>query len=134
MKNIHITRLQILTLIIGSLFLLILPIDSFGGSKHKRINGEELTAMMDSGKPLVIVDVREKHLYDRGHILGAIHIDYYDNSQERIVKELNKEDTIVFVCHGGPMGDELSKILMKNGFTDVYNLKGGMRRWKGAVE
>ena len=31
------------------------------------------------------------------------------------------------------MGDELSDILLKNGYKDVSNLKGGMRKWKGEV-
>jgi rhodanese-related sulfurtransferase len=31
------------------------------------------------------------------------------------------------------MGDELSEILLDNGFKDVYNLKGGMRKWKGKL-
>lgn len=31
------------------------------------------------------------------------------------------------------MGDELGTILAGRGYESVYNLKGGMKKWKGAV-
>jgi rhodanese-related sulfurtransferase len=100
---------------------------------YQRISGAELETMMGDNAGLVIVDVREPWLYSRGHIPGAINIPY-GNAHDRILKELKPEDTIVFVCHGGPMGDELGGILAKNGYTKVCNVKGGMRRWRGAIE
>ena len=98
----------------------------------KIIDGKELEAMMGDGKPIVLVDVRDPDEFAEGHIKGAINIPY-DASKPRILKELSPDDRIVFVCHGGPMGDELSGILLKNGYKDVSNLKGGMRKWKGEV-
>lgn len=95
-----------------------------------RIDAEELRKMMKDGGQLTIVDVREPELFAKGHIPGAINIPY-DGAHSRILKELSPKDRIVFVCHGGPMGDELGDILIKNGYTSVYNLKGGMRGWNG---
>jgi rhodanese-related sulfurtransferase len=102
-------------------------------SGHSRINGAQLESMMIDGLPVVIVDVREPWLYSEGHIPGAINIPYEDNSQQKVLQVLRPDDRIVFVCHGGPMGDELGTILVENGYIEVYNLTGGMRRWRGAV-
>ena len=96
------------------------------------INGREFEALMADGKALVIVDVREPELFAAGHIPGAINIPY-DDAKPRIVAELSPRDRIVFVCHGGPMGDELGTILAGRGYASVYNLKGGMKKWKGAL-
>lgn len=96
------------------------------------ITGEELSGMMKKGDKLVIVDVREPELYARGHIQGAINIPY-DYAKPRILKELSAKDTIVFVCHSGPMGVELGDILVQNGYQKVYNVKGGMLRWRWGV-
>lgn len=115
--------------------LLALVLFSFGyalAAGHTRINGEELQKMMKEGSHMVIVDVREPDLYSKAHIPGAINIPY-DDAKPRILKELKPSDRIVFVCHGGPMGDELSEILTKNGYAKVYNLIGGMRKWQGPV-
>ena len=83
-----------------------------------------LKKMMESGPAL------KPELFRDAHIPGAINIPY-DGAQKRILKELNPGERIVFVCHGGPMGDELAQILAKNGYKDVFNLKGGMRKWPG---
>ncbi len=101
-------------------------------SGHQVIDGKEYSQMMGSGAIFTVVDVREPWLFKKGHIEGAINIPY-DGAHDRVAKELSPDDTILFVCHGGPMGDELAGILLDNDFKKVYNLKGGMRDWRGQV-
>jgi len=96
------------------------------------VDGGQLEALMADGRPLVIVDVREPELFAAGRIRGAINIPY-DDARRRILKELSPQDRIVFVCHGGPMGDELGHLLAENGYPTIYNLKGGMKKWRGEV-
>lgn len=98
----------------------------------KSITAAELILMTSGKEPVVIVDVREPELYIMGHIKGAINIPY-DTAHKRILKELSPMDTIVFVCHGGPMGDELGAILARNGYPRVFNLRGGMNKWTGPL-
>ncbi len=102
------------------------------GAGLTTIDGLQLEALMADGRPLVIVDVRELELFAAGHIRGAINMPY-DDAGPRIVKELSARDRIVFVCHGGPMGDELGHVLAEQGYPEVYNLKGGMKTWRGEV-
>ncbi len=123
---------KILFLSILLLPLLIILNSDAQAAGHKRIDGTELQKMMADPIKEVIVDVREPWRYNKAHIPGAINIPF-DGAHERVAKELPKDSRIVFVCHGGPMGDELSEILLDNGFKDVYNLKGGMRKWKGEL-
>jgi rhodanese-related sulfurtransferase len=96
------------------------------------VDGKELEALMAGDHGLVIVDVREPELFSAGHIRGAVNIPY-DEAKPRIVKELSLHDRIVFVCHSGPMGNELGSFLAEEGYPTVYNLKGGMKKWKGEV-
>lgn len=85
-----------------------------------------------AARPLTIVDVREPELFAEGHIPGAINRPW-PGVKETAAAELPKDHAIVLVCHGGPMGDELADILVAAGFTDVRNLEGGMRKWRGPV-
>lgn len=101
-------------------------------SGHKVINGKEFVRMRGVGAIFTVVDVREPWLFKKGHIEGAINIPY-DGAHDRVAHELSPDDTILFVCHGGPMGDELADILLDKEFKKVYNLKGGMRAWRGPV-
>ncbi len=111
---------------------MMLVVPSVFAAELKTIDGKELETMMGDGKPIVIVDVREPHEFSEGHIKGAINIPY-DDAVPRIFEELSPKDRIVFVCHGGPMGDELGEMLVEKGYKKVYNLRGGMKRWKGKV-
>ncbi len=100
---------------------------------YRLIDQTELEAMMQDGRPLVIVDLREPELFRAGHIPGAINIPY-DDAYKRAPKELKKTDRIVFVCHSGPMGDRVAEFLAGIGYQELYNLKWGMKGWKGRLE
>jgi len=105
---------------------------SVAGAGLTTIDGVQLERLMADGNPLVIVDVREPELFAAGRVRGAINIPY-DDARLRIFRELRPQDRIAFVCHGGPMGDELGRLLAANGYREVYNLKGGMKKWRGEV-
>ena len=115
------------------LVIILCTVSAVAAGPHKVITGEELQALMKDGQPVKIVDVREPELFKSGHVPGAVNIPY-DTAHGRILKELSPKDRVVFICHGGPMGDELGGILTKNGYTKVYNVKGGMKHWKGPLE
>ena len=124
-------RRQIILATIAAVFMIILAGRAIAGDVRP-ITGTELEAMMSGKEPIVIVDVREPELYIMGHIRGAINMPY-ETAHKRILKELSPMDSIVFVCHGGPMGDELGAILAKKGYPRVFNLRGGMKKWTGPV-
>ncbi len=114
--------------------LLIISYNTAQARGYKSINGSTLSEMLTDPAEELIIDVREAELFERGHIPGAINIEY--NVAKRDGLDNLPEDrgtAIVFVCHGGPMGDKLSRKLVERGYTNVHNLTGGMRRWTGAL-
>jgi rhodanese-related sulfurtransferase len=127
MKNIAVQILMIFA------FTLIAASSAESGGGYTKVSGQELQDMLTDGGTITVVDVREPRLFTKGHVPGAINIPY-NGAHKRILTELNKEDRIVFVCHGGPMGDELAEILIENGYKYVYNLKSGMWGWHGELE
>lgn len=124
-------RRQTIFAALAVMFILITAVYATA-AEVRSITSSELVLMMSGKEPIVIVDVREPELYMIGHIKGAINIPY-DTAHKRILKELSPMDTIVFVCHGGPMGDELGAILAKNGYPRLFNLRGGMNKWTGPL-
>lgn len=90
----------------------------------------ELSAHRDT---LAIIDVREPALFLAGHIPGAVNIPFADLRADPTI-QLRPEQNLVFVCHGGPMGAELSESLANRHYPRVRNLAGGMARWSGPVE
>ncbi|NLM10631.1 MAG: CoA-disulfide reductase [Clostridiaceae bacterium] len=70
----------------------------------------------------ILVDVRTKSEYKRGHIEGAVNIPL-DDLRGRLT-ELDKEKTIVVYCRVGVRGYIADRILSQNGFK-VLNITGG---------
>jgi rhodanese-related sulfurtransferase len=90
----------------------------------------ELQQQLPAHDSLVIVDVREPAEFAARHIPGARLIPY-EGAPGRVLQELQRQDHVVFVCHEGPTGDELARLLVAHGYPFVANLKGGMAAWTG---
>lgn len=82
----------------------------------------------------VILDVRTADEWNRGIIPGAINIDIY-KGQGFIdeVEQLDKSKTYYVYCAAGARSGQACSIMQQLGFTDTYNLMGGISQWSGPV-
>lgn len=76
-----------------------------------------------------LIDVRlpDEYTGDLGHIPGAKLITL--NMIPDRLGELPKDEPILFICRSGARSARAAAFAIGNGFTHVYNLKGGMIRW-----
>ena len=82
------------------------------------------------GQGAVIIDVRERHEYESGHLSGAIHI-----GKGVIERDIEKFDfspstKLVLYCGGGFRSAIAAKSLKEMGYEDVISLWGG---WRGIL-
>lgn len=111
------------------LVLLIQDIAESAMRKYKAISAVNTVTLMNQDDCLVL-DVREPDEYAKGHIDGARLITL-NRLAERIHElEPHKDHPVVAVCQSGTRSPEACKILMKHGFSQVYNLAGGMMEWE----
>ena len=121
------------SLIIGLALLFSGAVPSSYSSTGFEISPAELQiALGTHSKALVIVDLREPELYQEGHIPGAINLPW-PVSTLTVTTTLDRNADIVLVCHGGPMGKELTQVMAGLGYRSVRNLIGGMHTWRGAM-
>ncbi|HLQ30130.1 MAG TPA: molybdopterin-synthase adenylyltransferase MoeB [Ktedonobacteraceae bacterium] len=80
---------------------------------------------------IVLVDVREKHEWNEGHIPGAIHVPrgYLELQIEEAVPDKSK--TVVLYCAGGVRSLMAGATLQQMGYKDVVSMAGGFGTWKG---
>ena len=102
-----------------------------GGNPLSRVGlltCQQLTTLIRSEEPPVIVDVRRFSEWDEGHIGGATHI-YLGRLPERLA-EIPEGKPVVLHCKTGTRSSFAASILLKAGRTRVYNLLGGIDSWK----
>ncbi len=75
-----------------------------------------------------IIDIRNKEIYNKGHLPGAINI-----PSERILlypdKYLKKQEKYYIYCQHGQTSYNICRILSNIGY-NVVNLKGGYNEYK----
>lgn len=79
-----------------------------------------------------VVDVREKVDYDYGHINGARNIPITMFKQR--FQGLRKDQPIYLCDANGISSYRAARMLRKNGYTDLYMLKGGYKKWTGKIK
>jgi len=97
-----------------------------------RITVEEAKQMIQDGAH--VIDVREPHEYQAGHVPGATLIPV--NSVFARREELPKDGKIVFVCAVGQRSALACEMAAAAGYQPdvLYNLEGGTDRWIKAGE
>lgn len=76
---------------------------------------------------LIIIDVRGMLEYWMGHIPGAQRL-----NRSRILREIPKEQAIAITCLSGHRSAIAAQWLISQGYSQVYNLQGGLLAWQGA--
>ncbi|PCI43974.1 MAG: hydrolase [Proteobacteria bacterium] len=80
--------------------------------------------------PFIMLDVRTAEEYAEGHIKGATLIPVQVLAER--LAEVPKNKQVYVYCHSGTRSARASKMLAKNGFTNIENVMGGIVAWKKA--
>ncbi len=95
----------------------------------KRMEATELKELLDSNANLTLVDCREQAEWNDGHIEKAIFLPLSDFA-EQSKKLNNKNAKIVLQCRSGKRSMSAAHYLESQGYTDLYNLEGGILQWE----
>ena len=104
---------------------------TWGDFTMKEITPVEVKELLESGKQLNLVDVREDDEVAEGIIPGAIHIPLGD--VEARVGELDKSKPYILICRSGGRSGRATAFLEDAGY-NATNMTGGMLEWEGATE
>ncbi|MDP1952553.1 MAG: rhodanese-like domain-containing protein [Betaproteobacteria bacterium] len=86
----------------------------------------------ESRKPPVLLDVREPWEYQTCHIDGSVLAPM--NTIPARAQELDRDTDTVVICHHGARSYQVCVFLERNGFSNLYNLQGGVNAWADQVE
>ena len=96
------------------------------------ITAGELSAHLQSGRPLLLIDVREPHELAISHINGAQNIPLGELAGR--LSSLDSSQEIVLFCKTGSRSTRALEILVSAGFRKVKNLQGGINAWAQEID
>jgi rhodanese-related sulfurtransferase len=91
---------------------------------------EEVHARRSQGESLVVIDVREDHEWETGHVAGAIHLGkgIIERDIEKTVPD--PETEVILYCGGGFRSALAADALDRMGYTRVKSMAGGWKAWQ----
>lgn len=97
----------------------------------RQLSAPELKALLESGAAIELVDVRTVEERSIAAIEGSRLLDqaYHDALLRR-----DRETPIVFHCHHGIRSQHAAEYFHRQGFTNLYNLRGGIDAWSALVD
>src|SRR5476651_2821066 len=97
----------------------------------KEISVQELKEKIDNGEDFQLIDVREDFEYETSNIggllipLGGILIE---------TDKIEKDKPVVVMCRSGKRSAAAIMQLENQGFTNLYNLIGGITAWSQEID
>jgi rhodanese-related sulfurtransferase len=86
--------------------------------------------MLEDGEPILVIDVREHHEFEAGHLAGSLHIG--KGVLERDIEKHDVDDStrMVLYCGGGFRSAIAARSLQDMGYSNAFSLWGG---WRGIL-
>ena len=111
---------------------IVLSISSFftvQAQMRLKVNSQEVSAMLNKDKELIVLDARSANEFKQGHIKGAINIDILQKEAFSKIDKLNREDKYIVYCHTYRRSGMTVDHMAKSGFKTVYQMIDGFAGW-----
>jgi thioredoxin 1 len=109
--------------------LLLSCVNSVDTSKLTKLNAPEFSEKIKTLQNAPLIDVRTSDEFKNGHLPNAVNIDWYNNDFVNKLAELDKNAPVLIYCHSGARSSSAAAKMIKDGFTEIYELRGGISEW-----
>ncbi len=79
-----------------------------------------------------IVDVRTPEEFSKGHLQNAKNYDWNGSDFQKQVSTLDKSKPVFVYCLSGGRSSSAASQMRSDGFKEVYELSGGIMKWRAA--
>lgn len=98
----------------------------------KNVSAAEFQTLIKSKTNAIILDVRTPKEVTQGIIKHAEKIDFYDENFKEELDKLDKTRPVLIYCRSGRRSGIAMATMRELGFSEVYNLQGGIIEWSEA--
>jgi thioredoxin len=113
--------------------LLLLAVSScnINGQKYQTLSVADFDKKLHEGN-VQIVDVRTPEEYAEKHLKDAVNINFNGDDFVDMVVKLDETKPVLVYCLSGGRSAKAAALISKKGYTQVYNLDGGILAWTAA--
>jgi rhodanese-related sulfurtransferase len=124
------TSLLLVVLTLATLSLMAEEQSAAGSPNTNRLSVEQFDSLRLGGTKLVLLDVRTKAEFDKGHIPGATNLNISSEHFESALASLDRGTTYLVNCESGGRSTRACRKMTVLGFTNLFELKSGFAGWK----
>ncbi len=94
----------------------------------REVGPAEAVRLINQGA--LVLDLRSREQFESGHIINAEHLppDLLDRGVERLQKR--RDTPLITCCDSGMSSSRVANRLHREGFAQVFNLRGGLAAWR----
>ncbi|OLP65778.1 hypothetical protein BACPU_13960 [Bacillus pumilus] len=92
----------------------------------KQVDAADVKSNLNNAQQLI--DVRSPEEFQISHLKGFQNIPLSHINEQ--AHQLKKNEEVYVMCQSGMRSMQAAKILKKQGFTHITNIKGGMNAWR----
>lgn len=111
-----------------------IPVTDSGKAEESRyagITSKDLSQLIIADADVLVVDLRQKRIYNKGHIPTARSIPFSEFAAKS--GKMNKGANIILYCESGPWSRLAYDQLKENGFKNIRILINGYVGWKWEI-
>ena len=98
----------------------------------KNVSAKEFQQLISARKSALLLDVRTAKEVAEGHIANTKHLDFYSPDFKDELAKLDKGKPVLIYCRSGRRSGITMSTMREMGFSEVYNLQGGIIEWREA--
>lgn len=100
---------------------------------YHQLTADEAEEFVDAGG-VTVVDVRSAAEYADGHLRGCLHIPAVEvGATPPPALAEHQHDPVLLYCRTGSRSKKTAAKLIKMGFTNIYDMAGGILDWSGVT-
>lgn len=101
-------------------------------SQSNSLKADDFSEKIKQSQSGLVLDVRTPEEFAKGHLETAKNIDWKNSSFIAKVEQIDKSKPVFVYCLSGIRSAAAAKKMREIGFTQVYELDGGMVKWRAA--
>ena len=101
-------------------------------NSNTNLSATEFAEKIEEFPSTPIVDVRTPDEFSKGHLRNALNCNLNGNDFQQQISKLDKSKPVFIYCLSGGRSSVAASQMRSEGFKEVYELAGGIMKWRAA--